>query len=127
MSCRVLIADDSMTIRRILAKELTALGVSEVVEAGDGVEAMTAAGSGKFDLVLLDWNMPRATGIEALKGIRAKGNKVPVIMVTSEAEKSRVVEAIQSGANDYLVKPFTGQTLGAKVSRFIKVAAPAAT
>lgn len=125
MSCRVLIADDSTTIRKILAKELHALGVAEVVEAADGVEAIQAIGAGQFDLVLLDWNMPKATGIDALKSIRAKGHKVPVIMVTSEAEKSRVIEAVQAGANDYVVKPFTGQTLAAKVGRFITVAAAA--
>lgn len=121
MSCRVLIADDSMTIRRILTKELQTMGVGEVVEAADGMEAIQAVNTSQFDLVLLDWNMPKTTGIEALRSIRSKGHKVPIIMVTSESEKARVVEAIQSGANDYVVKPFTGQTLATKVSRFVTV------
>jgi two-component system chemotaxis response regulator CheY len=121
MSHRVLIADDSMTIRRILAKELQGFGVAEVIEAADGTEAVTAVTGSKFDLVLLDWNMPKMSGIDALREIRAKGLKVPIIMVTSEAEKSRVIQAIQTGANDYVVKPFTGQTLAAKVGRFIPI------
>lgn len=112
---KALVVDDSMTIRRIVIKALGMAGIAETTEAADGTEAITALGADKFDLVLMDWNMPKMSGIDALKTMRAKGDTTPVIMVTTEAEKSRVIEAIKSGANDYLIKPFTPDQLAAKV------------
>jgi len=104
-----------MTIRRIAIKALTMVGVHEATEASDGVEAVEAVRKESFDLMLLDWNMPRLNGIETLRALRRAGYKVPVIMVTTEAEKSRVLEAIKSGANDYLIKPFSPDQLATKV------------
>jgi two-component system, chemotaxis family, chemotaxis protein CheY len=72
----------------------------------------------------MDWNMPEMAGIDAVKAIRGKGSKTPIVMVTTEAEKRRVIEAIQAGINDYLVKPFTPDQLSAKVQKFL--APPAA-
>ncbi len=72
---------------------------------------------GQFDLVLTDWNMPGKTGLEVIKEIRAKDAKVPIIMITTEAEKSRVLAAIQAGVSDYLVKPFTPDTLREKLAK----------
>lgn len=113
---KALVVDDSMTIRRIVIKALAMVGVAEAAEAADGSEAVSAIESGQqFDVILMDWNMPRMSGIEALRAIRAKGVRTPVIMVTTEAEKSRVVEAIKTGANDYLIKPFAPDQLAAKV------------
>lgn len=112
---KALVVDDSMTIRRIVIKALGIAGIAEATEAGDGVEAMSAAQADQFDLILLDWNMPKMSGIDTLRALRQAGNKTPVIMVTTEAEKSRVIEAIKMGANDYLIKPFSPDQLAEKV------------
>ena len=120
---KALVVDDSMTIRRIVIKALAIVGISETVEAGDGTEALAALGTQDFDVVLLDWNMPKLTGIDTLRAIRKAGKTTPVIMVTTEAEKGRVIEAIKSGANDYLIKPFSPDQLAAKVRNGV----PAAT
>lgn len=112
---KALVVDDSMTIRRILVKALGVVGISDVTEAADGVEAVNAAKEQVFDVILLDWNMPRMCGLETLRALRRSGNRTAVIMVTTEAEKGRVIEAIQSGANDYLIKPFTPDQLAKKV------------
>ncbi|MCG8651462.1 MAG: response regulator, partial [Pirellulales bacterium] len=76
-----------------------------------------------FDLVLSDWNMPQMNGLELLKAIRATGSKVPLIMITTESEQARVLEAIQAGANNYLVKPFEQDVLMDKLQQFVTVQA----
>jgi two-component system chemotaxis response regulator CheY len=116
---RVLLADDSGTMRTIMRRSLESLGVTGAVEAADGLQAIELfkAGNG-FDLVLTDWNMPGKTGIEVAREIRAVDANVPIVMVTTEAEKTRVLEAIEAGVSDYLVKPFTTDTLRKKLERF---------
>ena len=114
---RVLVADDSSTMRKIILRSLQAVGVKDVAEAADGAEAVAMFAPGKFDMVLTDWNMPGMTGLEVLKKIREQDQNIPVIMVTTEAEKSRVLEAIQAGVTDYLVKPFTPDTLREKLEK----------
>ena len=112
---KALVVDDSMTIRRIVIKALGIVGITDATEAGDGTEAISAINQGEFDIVLLDWNMPKMNGIDTLRAIRQAGKKMRIIMVTTEAEKSRVIEAIKSGANEYLIKPFSPDQLAAKV------------
>ncbi len=117
MSARVLVADDSSTMRKIILRSLQAVGVTEATEAGDGTEAIALFKPGQFDMVLTDWNMPGKTGLEVIQEIRAQDAKVPIIMITTEAEKSRVMQAIQAGVSDYLVKPFTADTLREKLTK----------
>ncbi len=119
---KALVVDDSLTIRRIVIKALQLAGIVETAEAGDGSEALEMLKAQPFDLILLDWNMPKLTGIEALRALRAEGKRTPVIMVTTEAEKGRVLEAIKSGANDYLIKPFSPEQLAAKVKTVLGAA-----
>jgi len=119
MSVRVLVADDSSTMRKIIIRSLQAVGVPSAVEASDGNEAIQVFVPGQFDLVLTDWNMPGKSGLEVIKEIRAKDAKVPIIMITTEAEKSRVIQAIQAGVSDYLVKPFTSDTLREKLEKHL--------
>ena len=114
---RVLIADDSSTMRKIILRSLQAVGVTDVTEAADGAEALSFFKPGEFDLVLTDWNMPGLSGLEVLQGIRAQDANIPIIMVTTEAEKTRVLQAIQAGVSDYLVKPFTADTLREKLEK----------
>lgn len=117
MSTRVLVADDSSTMRKIILRSLSAVGVPTAVEAADGEEAINLFEPDKFDLVLTDWNMPRKNGLEVIQEIRKVDKDVTIIMVTTEAEKSRVLEAIQAGVSDYLVKPFTAETLREKLEK----------
>lgn len=118
----VLVVDDSGVMRKIIGRSLAALGVSDIEEAGDGREALEAFGDGsRFDLVITDWNMPEMNGLELTKQIRAGGSKVPVMMVTTESEKESVLQAIQAGVNDYLVKPFDNEMLKLKLNRLIKL------
>lgn len=117
MSARVLVADDSSTMRKIIIRSLQAVGVPEATEAADGNEAVALFQPGSFDLVLTDWNMPGKTGLEVVEAIRSQDAKVPIIMITTEAEKGRVLQAIQAGVSDYLVKPFTAETLREKLEK----------
>jgi len=117
MSSRVLIADDSGMMRKIVRRALLSVGIWTAMEAVDGDEALALFKPGEFDLVLTDWNMPGKSGLEVIRGIRARDASVPIIMITTEAEKARVVEAIQAGASDYLIKPFTIDTLRQKVEK----------
>jgi two-component system, chemotaxis family, chemotaxis protein CheY len=115
---KILLVDDSNTMRRIQRNTLEKLGHTDVTEAQDGADALDKLKSGGFQLVLMDWNMPNMTGIEALKKIKADPNLMatPVIMVTSESEKSKIIEAIQAGAANYVVKPFQPETLSEKIA-----------
>jgi two-component system chemotaxis response regulator CheY len=121
MSAKVLVADDSATMRKIIIRSLNAVGVSDVTEASDGDEALQLFQRAAFDMVLTDWNMPRKTGLELVRGIREIGSKVPIIMATTEGEKGRVIEAIQAGVSDYIVKPFTADVLRAKLEKHLAV------
>ena len=118
MSTKVLVADDSSTMRKIILRSLNAVGVSDVTEAANGDETLTKYKQDHFDMILTDWNMPGKNGLEVIQEIRKTNKDVPIIMVTTEAEKSRVLEAIQAGVSDYLVKPFTAEMLREKLEKF---------
>lgn len=120
---RALIVDDSGTMRTILKRSLSKLGIEEVVEAEDGVQALLYFGNGQFDIVLTDWNMPNMDGLTLLKELRQKNRDIPIIMITTEAERARVVLAIQSGVSDYLVKPFTPDGLKEKLEKWVGIQA----
>jgi two-component system chemotaxis response regulator CheY len=122
---KVLVVDDSVTMRRIIRNVLGQVGCGEVAEACNGLEAVTAAADKDIKLILMDWNMPEMSGLQAVGAIRKSGNTTPIVMVTTEAEKRRVIEAIQAGCNDYLIKPFTPDALAAKIAKHVP--APAAT
>ncbi|MBW3597901.1 MAG: response regulator [Planctomycetes bacterium] len=119
MGHKVLVADDSGTMRKIIRRALAASGVTESMEAGDGAAAWDLFRAGGVSLVLTDWNLPHKTGLELLKEIRQVDRITPVIMITTKADKSCVMTAIEAGCNDYLVKPFTADALRQKLSRYI--------
>ena len=123
MGCKVLVADDSGVMRKIIIRSLNSCGVTDVVEAADGVEGFARFGEHAFDLVMTDWNMPNKTGLQLLQEIRATGSKVPVIMITTEAESGRVKEAIEAGVSDYLAKPFENDVLRQKIDKLVGVTA----
>ncbi|TWT90471.1 Chemotaxis protein CheY [Pseudobythopirellula maris] len=117
MSSRVLVVDDSSTMRKIIVRSLNDVGVPGAIEAIDGEEAIGIFKPGEFDLVLTDWNMPRKNGLELIQEVREQDPNVTIIMVTTAAEKSRMLEAIQAGVSDYLVKPFTADSLREKLDK----------
>lgn len=114
---KALIADDDDLIRTFIVLNLTAMGVMDVVEASNGLQAWTLLKQQEFDLIVLDWRMPGKNGVEILRQLRSQGSQVPVIMVSAETKRDHVLEAIHAGATDYLVKPFDGATLRAKVAK----------
>jgi len=124
---KILLVDDSKTMRNIQKSVLTQLGYTTIEEAGDGQDALSKATAFEPDLILLDWNMPIMDGPSFVKAFRKAGRQTPIIMVTTEAEKTRVVEAIKAGVNNYVVKPFTPEFLSEKINQTVKAAAkPAA-
>jgi len=112
---KVLLVDDSKTMRNIQKGIMTQLGYGQIEEAADGLDALSKVGAFEPDLMLVDWNMPNMDGLTFVQKYRATGGKAPIIMVTTEAEKSRVVEAIKAGVNNYVVKPFTPEVLSERI------------
>jgi two-component system chemotaxis response regulator CheY len=115
---RLLLVDDSATMRRIQKIQLNGMGVTDIIEAGNGEEALAQLQANMpIDVILLDWNMPIMDGFTLLKNVRANAtySTVKIFMCTSESEKSKVVEALKAGANNYIVKPFTPEGLKEKL------------
>ena len=118
---RVLVADDSGVMRKIIVRSLNAVGITECAEAINGLDALNQFQAGQFDLILTDWNMPEKNGLELVTEIRALGATLPIIMVTTEAQKGQVVKAIMAGVTDYLTKPFDNDVLRAKLDKYVNV------
>lgn len=114
---KVLIVDDSKAVHSY-TKALFADGM-EFVSAFDGEEATEFLKSDSVDLILLDWEMPKINGLEALKSIRAGGDNTPIIMVTSKNIMANIIEAMDNGANEYIMKPFTKEILVEKMSEVL--------
>ena len=119
---KILIVDDMSTMRRIIKNALKQLGYNNVDEAEDGKQALAKLQQDLYQFVISDWNMPNLSGLELLKAIRQDPalKDLPILMVTAEAKKESVVEAIQSGANNYIVKPFTAETLQEKIDKIFE-------
>jgi len=115
----ILVVDDMAAMRKILKTLLAQLGYKNVDEAEDGKQALEKLRQNpdKYGLVITDWNMPNMTGIELVQAIRSdeKLKHLPVLMVTAEAKKENVLMAIKAGVNNYIVKPFTAETLKEKL------------
>ncbi len=116
---KILIVDDFATMRKIIKNILIQLGFKEILEADDGTTALEILKKQKVDLIISDWNMPKMNGLELLKAIRRDENlkNIRFIMVTAEAQKDNVIEAIKCGVNQYVVKPFTPETLKEKLEK----------
>jgi two-component system chemotaxis response regulator CheY len=121
---KILVVDDSSTMRRIIVNTLARLGYKDVVQAADGVEAWNAMqANSDIGVVITDWNMPNMNGLELVKKIRAEEKYVdiPIIMVTTEGGKAEVITALKAGVNNYIVKPFTPQVLKEKLQAVLGV------
>ncbi len=122
LNMKILIVDDFSTMRKIVKNVLKQLGYNNIDEAEDGAQAYTKLKNNTFNFVLSDWNMPNMDGLDMLKKIRSepKLKDLPVLMVTAEAEKDKVITAIKAGVNNYIVKPFTAETLKQKMEQIFE-------
>jgi two-component system chemotaxis response regulator CheY len=122
---KVMLVDDSRTIRNIQKNVLSQLGHTDILEAGDGLEALKLLETDTPDLMLVDWNMPNMDGITLVRKVRETNKKTPIIMCTTEAQKDRVIEAIKAGVNNYVVKPFNVESLSEKIDQTMAKLQPA--
>jgi two-component system chemotaxis response regulator CheY len=122
LKMKVLVVDDFSTMRRIVKNLLKQIGFASVDEAEDGAQALTKLKGGDYGFIVSDWNMPNMDGLSMLKKIREDDElkEIPILMVTAEAEKEKVITAIQAGVNNYIVKPFTGEVLKEKIDKIFE-------
>ena len=122
---KFLVVDDYLSMRRMVKSVLKDLGYNNVAEADDGSTALPLLCKGEFDFLITDWNMPGMPGLELLKAVRANERlaKLPVLMVTAEAKREQIVEAVQAGVNGYIIKPFTAEVLKEKLAKILNATA----
>ncbi len=118
---KILVVDDSSTMRRILKMSLARCGYTDVEEAGDGADGLAHCRAKQYDCVLTDWNMPNMDGLQMIQNLREMPSyaSIPVVMVTTEGAKDDVIEALTRGATSYIVKPFTPETLHDKLQEVL--------
>ncbi|MCL2123910.1 MAG: chemotaxis response regulator CheY [Desulfovibrionaceae bacterium] len=116
---RILVVDDFSTMRRIVKNILRQIGFNNVAEADDGTTAWEILNREKIDFIVSDWNMPQMTGIELLRRVRASEQHAdtPFLMVTAEAQQENIIEAVQAKVSNYIVKPFTAETMKQKIDK----------
>jgi two-component system chemotaxis response regulator CheY len=122
LKMKILVVDDFSTMRRIIKNILRQLGYENIVEADDGSAAVEVLKSEKIDFIISDWNMPHMPGIELLKTVRSneEWKNTPFLMVTAEGQKDNVIEAVKYKVNNYIVKPFTPETLMEKINKIFE-------
>ncbi len=124
LSTKVLVVDDMMTMRKLVGKVCKEIGFTNLVEAADGIQAWEVIqnSSPPIGLIISDWNMPNCSGLDLVKRVRSDGRfgKTPFLMVTAEAEQHQVVEALKSGVDNYVVKPFSAPILTEKLESIHK-------
>jgi two-component system chemotaxis response regulator CheY len=120
-SVKVLVVDDFTPMRRIIKRALKQIGFTKIIEAEDGSEALREVKREDIGLILSNWNMPKMTGIDLLKAVRGNQNfrAIPFIMVTAVEEKPKVLETVQAGVSNYIIKPFTREVLEEKIRKVL--------
>ncbi|WP_459922740.1 response regulator [Desulfatiferula olefinivorans] len=124
LTLNVLIVDDLVNMRRVMKNILRGIGFRTIYEAGDGKEALKMLDTHEVGLIVSDWNMPNMSGIEFLKAVRACENhaKTPFLMVTAEATRDNIMEAIRCGVSNYVVKPFQADVVEDKLKSILEKA-----
>lgn len=122
LNIKVLVVDDFATMRRIIKGVLKQLGFSNIVEAEDGDVALEELKKDEYGLILADWNMPNMSGLDLLKAVRSdkKLQRIPFVMVTAEGQKDNILEAVKAGVSNYVIKPFTPETINEKLKKVFK-------
>jgi two-component system chemotaxis response regulator CheY len=122
LNMKVLVVDDFATMRRIVKNILNQIGLKNIIEADDGSTALEVLKKDKVDLIMSDWNMPKVTGLELLKAVRSDESMqdIPFLMVTAEGQKDSVIQTVQAGVSDYIIKPFTADTVKEKLEKMFK-------
>jgi two-component system chemotaxis response regulator CheY len=122
MGLKILVVDDSATMRRIVLNALKEGGYTDIIEASDGKDALEKLMSDKIDFIITDWNMPNMSGLEFTRAVRSETNiqNIPILMVTTRGVKQDIVEALQARVNNYIVKPFTPQLLKEKIEQIVQ-------
>lgn len=123
---KILVIEDSRTLRNIQRDMLHTLGYSDVLEASNAAEAMALLAEQRPDLVLVDSEMPRIDGIAIIRKVRASDKQLPIIMVSAESGRSRVLEAVRAGVSNYVLKPFTSEVLANRIRQTMTRAAAGA-
>ncbi len=118
---KILAVDDSPTMRRIIINTLKRAGYNEVVEATDGKDALAKLKVEEVNLVITDWNMPEMDGLTFVTMLRSmeEYKSIPILMVTTRSVKDDIVNALKAGVNNYIVKPFTPDTLKQKIEQVL--------
>ena len=119
---KILVVDEFDNMRRIVKAALKHVGFSKIIEAKNGIEAMKQLKKDVIGLILCDWNVSKINGLDLLKSVRENDDHhqdIPFIMITANPNKNHIVEAVQAGVSDFLVKPFSPETLGEKIKRFL--------
>jgi two-component system chemotaxis response regulator CheY len=121
-SMRILVVDDSSTMRRIIINALNKVGYSDYVEASNGREGVEKLAATAVDLIITDWNMPEMSGVEFIRAVRANDQTrhIPALMVTTNASQDDITQAMEAGVNNYLVKPFTPDSIKEKIQLAVK-------
>jgi two-component system chemotaxis response regulator CheY len=122
LGMKVLVVDDFATMRRIIKNALKQIGFADIMEADDGTTALAVLKDKAVDLIISDWNMPNMNGLDLLKKVRGdkETKAIPFIMVTAEAQKENVLQAVQAGVSNYIVKPFTAEAMKTKLSQTLE-------
>jgi two-component system, chemotaxis family, chemotaxis protein CheY len=117
---KILVVDDSPTMRRIVVNALRRIGYADTIEAGDGLSALTHLGSG-VNLIITDWNMPEMSGSEFTRAVRSHplGKSLPILMVTTRGAREEIVAGVDAGVTSYIHKPFTPPALKEKIERVL--------
>lgn len=118
---RIMVVDDSSTMRRIIINALDRFGYSDCTEASNGREGVEKLAAERVDMIIADWNMPEMSGVDFIRAVRANNpaTQLPVIMVTTYAAHEDIVQAIEAGVNDCVVKPFTPDTIRERIEAVI--------
>jgi len=118
----ILIVEDNEQIRTLLHSVLSNVGLSNIVEAEDGLSAWQQLATHHFDIILTDWMMPKMSGLELLKKVRQSASKfknIPILMITASDKSENIVEAAQHKINGYIVKPFSVKTIVSKIEEVL--------
>ncbi len=118
---KILVVDDSSTMRRIIINTLNKIGYSDYTEAANGREGVEKLAAVPIDMIITDWNMPEMSGVDFIRAVRANDQTkhLPVIMVTTNAAQEDIVQALDAGVNNYVVKPFTPDTIKERIQAAI--------